>query len=321
MPLISTDPEPVITAAAGSTVHGVPPAPRGLSADQIRRYHEDGFIVVPRLYGAEVVARMRAAVARIVAEAAGRTRHDDVYDLDPSHTPERPKVRRIKQPHRVDPVFDAVMRDPQLIRILSQLLPSGVRLKASKLNMKEGGGGAPVEWHQDWAFYPHTNDDVLAVGVMLDDCRLENGPLLVIPGSHRDPTWNHHDADGYFCGAMDPARAEVDFTRAVPCIAPAGSISIHHVRAVHGSAENVSPDPRRLLLYEFTAADAWPLVGAPDLAEYDRWLLAGEPTIAPRLADVPVRLPLPPAPNQGSIYENQTGLKNRFFGTDASAPR
>ena len=47
-------------------------------------------------------------------------------------------------------------------------------------------------------------------------------------------------------------------------------------------------------------------------------LLAGSPTIAPRLADVPVRMPLPPAPHQGSIYENQTTLKNRFFARKAA---
>jgi phytanoyl-CoA hydroxylase len=43
--------------------------------------------------------------------------------------------------------------------------------------MKSAGYGAPVEWHQDWAFYPHTNDDLAAVGIMLDDCDLENGPI------------------------------------------------------------------------------------------------------------------------------------------------
>jgi len=37
---------------------------------------------------------------------------------------------------------------------------------------------------QDWAFYPHTNDDVLAIGVLLDDCDLANGPMLVTPGTH-----------------------------------------------------------------------------------------------------------------------------------------
>ena len=54
-------------------------------------------------------------------------------------------------------------------------------MKSSKLNTKFEKGGSAVEWHQDWAFYPHTNDDVLAVGVMLDDVNLSNGPLMVIP--------------------------------------------------------------------------------------------------------------------------------------------
>ena len=33
------------------------------------------------------------------------------------------------------------------------------------------------------------------------------------------------------------------------------------------------------------------------------------------MTDVPVRLPLPPAPHQGSIYENQKSSKNRYFQT------
>jgi hypothetical protein len=46
-------------------------------------------------------------------------------------------------------------------------------------------------------------------------------------------------------------------------------------------------------------------------------MVAGQPSLAPRLADVPVRLPLPPADLQGSIYENQKALKNKFFATPA----
>jgi hypothetical protein len=113
---------------------------------------------------------------------------------------------------------------------------------------------------------------------------------------------------------MDPAAGDVDFGKAVASTGPAGSISIHHARLVHGSAENVSADPRRLLLFEYTAADAWPLLGIGTLEEFDSRLLVGKPTVSPRLTDVPVRMPLPPAPFQGSIYENQTTLKNRFFG-------
>jgi ectoine hydroxylase-related dioxygenase (phytanoyl-CoA dioxygenase family) len=118
---------------------------------------------------------------------------------------------------------------------------------------------------------------------------------------------------------MDPAACGLDFAKAVPITGKAGAMSFHHVRAVHGSAQNRSDKPRALLLYEFAAADAWPLSGVPDLKAFDARIVAGEPTIAPRLADVPVRMPLPPAPHQGSIYENQTTAKNRYFADKQSA--
>ena len=188
-----------------------------------------------------------------------------------------------------------------------------MRLHGSKLNMKDPEYGSPVEWHQDWAFYPHTNDDILAIGVMLEDIDEENGALLVIPGSHRGPVYDHH-VDGRFCGAMDPTRKELDFSKAVSCTGKAGACSFHHVRLVHGSAENRSKRPRPLMLYECTAADAWPLVNWTNLDEFNSRMICGEPTLEPRLEKVPVRMPYPPALKQGSIYENQTIIRNRFFG-------
>ena len=193
-----------------------------------------------------------------------------------------------------------------------------VRFDTGKLNMKSAGYGAPVEWHQDSAFYPHTNDDLAAVGIMLDDYEIENGPMMVIPGSHQGPVWDHHGPDGRFCGAIDPTRSDIEFSRAVPCLGKAGSITVHHVRAVHGSATNLSGKERRFLLFQYRAADAWPLLGfAAGIEKFDTLLLAGSPTLTPRLAPVPVRLPLPPAEYQGSIYENQRAAGRRFFETAA----
>ena len=59
---------------------------------------------------------------------------------------------------------------------------------------------------------------------------------------------------------MDPDRREVDYATAVALTGPAGSITIHHARTVHGSATNTSGKPRRLLLHQYRAADAWPLM-------------------------------------------------------------
>ncbi|HYM02505.1 MAG TPA: phytanoyl-CoA dioxygenase family protein, partial [Stellaceae bacterium] len=137
--------------------------------------------------------------------------------------------------------------------------------------------------------------------------------------SHRGPVYDHH-LDGCFSGAIDPTTIALDFGKAVALTAPAGSMSFHHVRLVHGSAQNVSEKPRQLLLYEFAADDAWPLMGVKSLDEFDERLVSGRPTITPRLADVPVRMPLPPAPRQGSIYENQTLARNRYFEIREDAP-
>jgi len=122
-----------------------------------------------------------------------------------------------------------------------------------------------------------------------------------------------------YVGADNPVRFidafvdGLDLAAAVPLVAKAGAVSFHHARTVHGSAQNRSDRPRQLLLYEYTAADAFPLMGIKDLAEFDSRLIVGKPTIEPRLADVPVRMPLPPARHQGSIYENQTSTRSRYF--------
>jgi phytanoyl-CoA hydroxylase len=288
-----------------------------ISDKDVARYHDEGWLVVEGVLDASELAAARQRIAEVVAAASSVTQHSDVYDLEPDHRADAPRVRRIKTPHKHFPLFWDLARSPKLVSILTKLLGSGVRLHGSKINMKAPRYGSPVEWHQDWAFYPHTNDDLLAVGVMLDDTTVENGAMLVLPGTHRGPVYDHH-ADGSFCGAMDPTQCDLEFGSAVPTEGPAGSISIHHVRLVHGSAQNTSDRPRTLLLYEYAAADAWPLMGVSNLDEFDGRLITGSRSIEPRLEPVPVRMPLPPAPHQGSIYENQTSAKSRYFARVAA---
>jgi phytanoyl-CoA hydroxylase len=284
-----------------------------ISERDVQAYRRDGVIVVPEVLGKETLAQVRTVIAELVAGSAKTLEHTDIYDLEPGHTAEQPRVRRIKAPHKVHAIFDQIVRSPAVIDILTKLLGPGLRLHGSKLNMKSARYGSPVEWHQDWAFYPHTNDDVLAIGVLLDDCDLENGPMLVTPGTHKGEIWSHHGEDGHFAGLIDPDLVKGEIDRAVPCMGRAGSMSFHHVRALHGSATNTSDRPRNLLLYEVAASDAWPLMGVKDFDEFNSRLLSGDPVIAPRMTDVPVRLPLPPAKRQGSIYETQSAAKKSYF--------
>jgi len=283
-----------------------------LTQAQVEAYNELGAVVVPDVLTPDEVRTLSDVTDDFVERARGLTAHTAVYDLEDSHTADNPRVRRIKAAHVHHPAYAALARHPEIIAVLQTLWGPDIRFDTAKLNMKCAGFGAPVEWHQDWAFYPHTNDSLAAVGVMFDDMAMENGPLMIIPGSHKGPVFDHH-ADGVFCGAMDPANRDVDFAKAVALTGRAGSITVHHVRAVHGSAPNVSDRDRRLLLFQFRAADAWPILGFPaGIEAFDALMVAGQPR-QPRLAAAPVRLPLPPARLQGSLYENQKGMKTRFF--------
>ena len=276
-----------------------------LSSRQVQSYRDHGYLAVPGVLSAAEVAELQRVTDELVDASRGVAAHTDVYDLEPGHSAAEPRVRRIKSPDRQHEVYARTLRHPAILDIVEQLIGPGVRYRSTKLNLKSAGYGSPVEWHQDWAFYPHTNDDILAVGVCIDAMSDANGGLLVVPGSHRGPLYDHHQ-DGWFVGAI--TGAEVDSAQVAQLEVPAGGISLHHVRAVHGSVPNRSPRPRRLLLLELCAVDAWPLLDMPGLEAFDARILRGSATVTPRLEAVPVRIPLPAHERRGSIYEVQSKL-------------
>lgn len=287
-----------------------------LTPQDVAFYRENGYLTVEGALDRDTVTNLGRIVDDWTAAAADLTSSDAFYDLEDSHRPDAPRVRRLKTPVKHHPAFHDVARDPRLLDIVESLVGPNIRLSppTDKINIKAPAYGAAVEWHQDWAFYPHTNDDLLAIGIALDDCAEENGPLLVIPGSHKGPIYDHH-SQGVFCGAIDPTETDLDFSSAVPLIGPVGTVTVHHVRAVHGSALNTSDKPRRLYLIEYAAADAWPIKGVADLDAFERNVVRGNPALAVRMTDVPVRLPYPTPPKDGSIYERQEMLANRYFDT------
>jgi ectoine hydroxylase-related dioxygenase (phytanoyl-CoA dioxygenase family) len=289
-----------------------------LTEDQVAFYEAQGYLVLERRVPDDTIAAIRAEIARFEEEARAITESNDRLDLEDSHMPEDPRVRRIKLPHTTSDVVNSLMYSDHVLAPVRDLVGPDLRLHTTKLNMKSAGYGAAVEWHQDFAFYPHTNDDVLAVGVIIDDMGYDNGPLMVIPGSHRGPIHDHH-VDGVFAGAMDLDACGFDVADAVALTGPAGSISIHHARVVHGSALNTSNRHRRLLLYEIMAADAFPVMGGmtkfDGIEDFDSRMLCGESTLEPRLENVPVRIPQPQPDENRSIYEIQSRVKRRALDT------
>ena len=69
-------------------------------------------------------------------------------------------MRRLKSPIEHHDVYMRTIRHDGILDIVAQLIGDGIRTNGNKLNMKSADYGSPVEWHQDWSFYPHTNDDI-----------------------------------------------------------------------------------------------------------------------------------------------------------------
>ena len=156
-----------------------------LSKEQQAFYASEGYLQVEDVINAGLLKRLRDFTLDLIERSRGVSASDEIYDLDEGHSAASPRLTRIKLPHTRHPAFRDAIADSRLTEVLTELLGADVRLRTSKLNTKAAGGGSAVEWPQDWAFYPHTNDDLLAVGLMLEDVDEANGPLMVIPGSHR----------------------------------------------------------------------------------------------------------------------------------------
>jgi ectoine hydroxylase-related dioxygenase (phytanoyl-CoA dioxygenase family) len=281
-------------------------ARRYLTDEQVAAYRRDGYLALPRLLDPERVRALREVTVAFVERSRALSRTDPVFDLDPRHTAQAPVVRRIKNPADHDPLYAWVALESPIVDVVSELIGPSLRFHHSKLNLKGSHFGAPVEVHQDAAFYPHSNDDVLAVGLLLDDATAENGAMAVLPGSHRGQIYSHFDGQGRFVGCVQPADvAGLDRSRAVLLALPAGSVHIHHYRLIHWSAPNTSAGDRRLLINSYTAADAVNLAadstGSP---MYGRLIRGTWPAVARRTAG---DMPMPPDFSQGynSIYEVQ----------------
>ncbi len=294
-----------------------------LTAEEIDRYREQGYLHIESAVSGEELATLRRVAHAFIERSRHVTQSDEVYDLDAGHSAETPRLTRVKVPHKQHPAFDEAMRSDRMQGYFRALLGPNVALQTTKLNTKAPGGGAAVEWHQDWAFYPHTNDDMLAFGLMLEDVGEANGPLMVIPGSHKGPVLSHH-ANGVFCGAVDPDDPAFHFDAAITLTGRAGDMTVHHARTLHGSAPNRSDRARLILFFEACAADAWPLLGAGSyihrLGQQAIWddfkerMICGEPVLEPRIEVNPLRLPLPPAADASSIFKSQKtgGARSAF---------
>lgn len=281
--------------------------------DIVRDYRANGFVVVPDLLSSDDVAELRAVTQRIQDAAEGLSEETPIYDF--ATTPDgRQVIERIKKPHRADPFYWSMARHPRILAVLSAIIGPNIRLSHSKINMKAPMGGTALEWHQDWAFAPHTHMGTCVASVMVDESRPENGALQFLAGSHEGALLDHHGADGFFLGAVRTDDPGVDLDAARSLIGPAGTVAFHHPMTIHGSGTNMSGEPRRILFLEYAAADAYPLFYSVDWEEYEGRMVAGSASPSIRVEANPVKLPVP-SPAGSSIYKIQAKLAQRHFAT------
>jgi ectoine hydroxylase-related dioxygenase (phytanoyl-CoA dioxygenase family) len=249
-----------------------------LSREQRQFYFEHGYLLVESVIPGDWLARLREATDEIVERSRAITSSDRVFDLDAGHTAAEPRLRRLTSPVDHHPTYWEFASQSILADVAADLVGPDVVFHHSKLNFKWSRGGEEVKWHQDIQYWPHTNYSPLTIGTYLYDCGPDQGPLGVLPGSHKGELFNLYDLKDQWVGCLSPedvARAPVDKVQYL--CGPAGSITIHNCRLLHSSLRNLSDLGRPLLLNVYAAADAIPYTANPLPSRYAGTVVRGRP--------------------------------------------
>ena len=252
--------------------------PKVLTQAQRESYFSEGYLYLERAISDEWIARLRAATEELVERSRKVMQSDAIFDLEPKHRPDAPRLRRVSNPVEQHPVFWDYCLKSILPDMVADLVGPDVKFHHSKLNFKWAQGGEEVKWHYDISFWPHTNYSPLTVGTYLYDCGMDQGPLGVLPKSHLlNPMLSQYDAKGNWTGCLSDADvAKLDTAKTVYLTGPAGSLTIHNCRTLHSSPRNESDLGRPLLLNTMTSADAFPYTVNPIKPKHDQFLLRGK---------------------------------------------
>jgi ectoine hydroxylase-related dioxygenase (phytanoyl-CoA dioxygenase family) len=281
-----------------------------LSKQQIEQYRRDGVLVVPDAVSPGQLAAMRAAIADWVEESRG---HEAPFgeptidgrprfDMGEEHRPDRPALRRVNNPSDISAPFREVMEHAAVVDMVADLIGPDVKFHHCKINLKLPGSNTEVGYHQDFAYTPHTNDDIVTALIFLDDVTEQNGALMVVPGSQAGPVYSLFEGER-FTGSIEPAIAEDLKARQMPAIGPAGSACLMHTRLCHGSQANRSARPRGLYICVYTAADAVPLARNPMANPNEGMVVRGKASRHARL--MPGSVELPAQPKSSSFFAVQ----------------
>lgn len=277
-----------------------------LDQDQRKRFFEQGYLIFPGLIDERTLMALRSVLANVVDASRPLTRSSNSFDLEEGHTADSPRLRRATYIDDFDPIIWEFCSNSIIPNIAADILGPNIRFREIMANFKWAGGGAEVKWHQDIAFYPHTNVGTCQFLVFLEDVGPEQGPLQIISGSHKGPIYEHYDSQRVWTGAIkDSDLANVDMNKVDTLTGKAGTVSVHHSCAIHGSSRNMSASSRPAFVMGYSSADAIPYTAPPYPSSHYGALVRGcQPSHAHHEE---LSMPLPPDWSHGytSIFEHQ----------------
>ena len=236
----------------------------------------DGYCILPAALTADEVALMREdadfILHLILNSSVANERQSRRLDIRRRQTGGI-VVRKIQPVLDLAPAFAELASDDRLLGPLAELMEDEPVLFEEKLNYKQPLPDAiadaremarfqtpadddrfPV--HNDYAYYKYNDypPEVISTAVAIDDCRADNGPMLVFPGTHTQHVEHLRVRNG-----LEVPEGTVHRSAAVPIVAPAGSLIFFHSRLIHTSNPNPTSAPRRLLIFShFPKAAAIP---------------------------------------------------------------
>lgn len=225
---------------------------------QREAWDRDGFLVLPGFVDAGTCRGMEARAVELCRRAAAgeSIRHSLV---DPERNPwsdavhPEDRVSKIFILHDWDPQFGPFARDEQLTAVVGDLLGPDIDCFLSQFIFKNPEAiGQP--WHQDALYFPFDPPEQVGVWVAVTDATPTNGPLSVLPGSHREPVHEHvpdrrPDANLGYTEIVD-----VDFSGAEQVLMRAGDVLLFHSHLMHRSTDNVSDGRRAAMVYHYARA-------------------------------------------------------------------
>ena len=252
--------------------------PLVLRQEQREFYFENGYLLLESFVPHDWLEQLRAVADEFVEASRALAESNSTFDLEADHTAQIPRLRRLCDPVEHHPVFWEFTSQGPIVDLAADLVGPDVKYHHSKLNFKWRGGGEEVKWHQDIQFWPHSNYSPLTIGVYLDDVADDMAPMGVIPKSHEGELFDLYDENEVWTGAIREADlGRVALDEAVFLAGPAGSVTVHNCRMVHGSRPNASARSRPLLLQTYTSADALRLTGLTDGLVHSNQIVRGKP--------------------------------------------